>query len=108
MSVLKSLLRKLAERKKEREDYEGQQHIIERYQEKKLSSDERELLRWKEKQRQIMIKEQLRRIRKKEQEELWSGRKNNPIYEKNIIKDNKELLRHKNLFINNGKGGIRR
>lgn len=102
MGILKNLARKLVEQKKTRQDYERGERIKERYEERKLTSDERELLAWKEKQRQKRIKQELRNIRKKEQKELWRGRKNNAIYEKNIVKDDRNLFKHKLLF---GSGG---
>ena len=99
MGLIQDWVSKLKEKKAQVKDFETQRHIEERYEERKLSANERELLRWREKKRQAAIKKALDRVRKVEQHELWRGKTGNPLYNKNIIKDDKKQLKSKNQFL---------
>ena len=92
MGLMQDLIRKARGKKEEKQDYERHRHIEENYSEKKMNSNERELLEWREKERQIMIKRELEDFRKRENEEVWSGKKGNPLYAKNVVAGQKNLF----------------
>jgi len=97
--TIADIFRKLKERKRMKEDFAREQNVVENFEEKKLSSDERELDKWREQARQKKIKEIVRKLRKKENDEVWSGRKSNPAAAPNIVANHKELFKnHNNMF----------
>lgn len=104
MGIIQDILKKFKEKKEERKSYERGRRIEEGYEEKKLSANERELLKFKNIEREKKIKKVLDNYRKKEKDEIWRGKKSNPIYAPNIIKDNKNLFKGKSLFM--GKGNL--
>ena len=108
MTLLQSLLQKLKEKREEAKanvdvakQYEAGQRIMERYEQKKLSANERELIRHYQEEREKQIKAKLEAIRRAKMKRTWSGRENNAVYAPNIVKDNKKLFRQKLLFSRN-------
>ena len=95
---IKEILHKLREKKELRERYSMERRIAERYEEKKISANERELIRFKEAERQARIKKALEYYRKKENQEIFTGRSSNPAFIPYVVKDNKELYSHGSLF----------
>ena len=95
MGLIQDKLKEWKEKKNSLRDYEDFENFKEKFQAKKLSSDERELNRIIEERRQAIIKARLKSIRKRENEAFWSGRYKNPAYTKNVVAN------HKNLFSNN-------
>jgi len=67
-------------------------------QERQLSSNERELRRYEDEDRESEIKERLEYARKKRQREIDFG--HNPINTKNIMKAEWEVMKEKNQFSN--------
>lgn len=63
---------------------------------KKKNSNERELERFMEEERQETIKQQLDEFRRKRQEELWHGP--TILSQKNIFKDKHNMLNAPNIF----------
>ena len=96
--MIKELLRKLAAQKVEREQYERSQHIEERYTQKKMSSNERELLRLQERDRQEAIKNELHRRRKIENEEFVTGRTSNPVKIRDVVSTVPFVVGHTKIF----------
>lgn len=100
MPLIQNLLRRLKEKKAMRQEFEDGQRIVEKYEEKKLGSDERELRRFQEHERQIAVKAALKRYREREQHEIWSGQVGNPLYAEDVVKGQKNLFANDtNLFM---------
>lgn len=100
MGLIQDAIRKWRNKKAEKEDYEREQRIMEGYEQRKLSADERELIRWEEQERQKRIKAALKSFRERENEEVWSGKKGNPVFTPNVIAGQKELFKgDENLFM---------
>lgn len=95
MGLIQNLIRRMREKKEREKDFESDQHIAERYAEKKLSANERELIAFREQARQRRIKAELSLYRKRMRDDIWQGKKGNPAYAPNVVAG------HKNLF--NGK-----
>lgn len=105
MGIFKNALLKLKRKKEEKEDYERQQNIMENYEERKLSPEERELNVFLKKEREEKIKKALQEFRKNEMKENWAGKKLNPLYVEDIFKDGKDMFKkNKNIF--NGKATL--
>lgn len=98
MGLLQDWIRKRKEMKEEKESYERGQRIEERFHTKKLSSDERELNRFREEDRQKRIKQILERRRKIENDKMWRGKEGNPVYTKNVIANHQKLFSSGNMF----------
>lgn len=102
--VFKELLEKLTGRRKERsekfkemeEDYRLQKMLEER----QKSSNERELERFQNEEREEVIKEHLDFYRKRRDEDIKFG--HNPLDAKNIMKSEWEVLKEKNQFAHKG------
>jgi len=100
MGLIQDLVRKWRDRKEEKEGYERGRRIEEGFEMKRLSANERELMKWQDQEREATIKRALDKIRKRENDEIWSGRKNNPISAPNIINNQKQIFRgEQNLFV---------
>lgn len=84
--------------REEREAYERARRIEEDFQNKRMSSNERELRRYEKEAREREIKRRLEMHRKAENQKVWSGRSGNPLYAKNIMRDNKKLFSSGNMF----------
>jgi len=100
MGIIQNLLAKVRKKKEQQEDYVRQQRIEEDYARKKLNSNERELQRFKEEARQQRVKAELQRHRKNRNDEIWRGKKGNPLYARNITKAPDVINGHE-LFKNN-------
>ena len=96
---IRERLEEIKQRRLERETFERHSRIKEGYEQKKLSSNERELIKRIEKEREKAIAQELELIRKKEHKDFVSGRQNNPGYIKQVVKDDKKLFKHHNIFI---------
>jgi len=100
MGVIGDYFNRLRERKRERESFEGEQHMVQNFQQKKLSSNERELLRYQEEERQKRIKLALEQKRKRENDKVWRGQEGNPTNAKNVVGNHKKIFSGKNMFAN--------
>ncbi len=99
MGLIGNLLQKLKEKRERKKQFEEEQRLIENFEIRKLNSNERELLKFQEEERQKKIKEALENFRKKRQQEIWSGKIGNPLYTDNVIKGQKNLFKNeRNLF----------
>ena len=101
MGLIQNLIRKIRSGKEERASYERGRRIEENYETRKLNANERELITWQEEDRQKMIKQMLERYRKNKQHEIWSGKVGNPVYAKNIIKNNRNIFSTQPHIFNN-------
>lgn len=98
------IIRKLKERKEQEKEYEEQGRMIQKVEARKLSSDERELLRFKAEERAKLVRKILDGKRKQINDKIWSGKDGNPAYAKNIMVGQKELYKeNKNIFVNKTK-----
>ena len=101
MGLFQNAIRKWKDKKEEREDFERQERMMEKFEARKLSSDERELMRFEKEDRKKFVKKALEARRKQMNNEIWSGRIGNPIFAPNVITDQKELFKgNENLFSN--------
>ena len=85
MGLIQNLIAKAQEKKAKFEEVQEDDRIHNKIAIRKLSANERELNKFREEDRQERIKQMLNHYRKKKREEIWHGRKNNPLYAKNII-----------------------
>ena len=70
-------------------------HVMNR----KMSNNERALVKFQEQDRQERIKHLLKRYEKRERDEMWRGKKFNPAFAPNIMKDNDNIFKgQKKLF----------
>ena len=99
MGLIQDALRKLREKKEQKEAYAREQGIVEEFHEKRKSANERELERWHEENRQENINRMVERLRSKRQKELWSGQWHNPLNAENIIKNDRKQLKNVNTFL---------
>jgi len=97
------VVRKIGEKKKlTKEKFKQMQeddrlnHMLE---ERKKSSNQRELERYMKENKEKAIKQELDRLHKKQSREDWKG--NNLIKGSSILKDNKPILKTKNIFKGN-------
>ena len=93
MGLIQDWLQRMRERKQEREAYERGENIQEGFHERKKSNEERILERYQEEERQKKIKEIVKRIQKRENEEIWSGHYHNAVDAKNVIKNQKNIFK---------------
>jgi len=98
MGVIQDWIARVRAKKVQKEDYEEGKRIAERYEEKKLNSNERELAQYQEEVRQKKVKALLDKFRKEKQHKIWHDRETNPIYAENIMRDDKNLFKEKNIF----------
>ena len=82
----------------ERDAYSQARQIENDYANKQLTSNERELRRYREEARQKRIKRELDYYRKRENDSVWRGRKGNPAYAKNVVAKHKKLFSSGNMF----------
>ena len=99
---IKDFIKNLGEKQREKKEMINEMSDQVRFQklveERQLSSNERELLRYRNEDREASIKEQLEYARKKRDNEIKFG--HNPIDTKNIIKAEWNVLKNKNQFSN--------
>jgi len=100
MGLLQNMLSKIKEKKEALSDYETEMKIKEIAERKRLSSDERELMRFYEEDRQRAIKQALKERRKKMIRDIWEGKKGNPVNAPNILLNHKSILKQPNIFGN--------
>jgi len=103
MGLIQDWLQRLREKKREKEDFERQSHVQESYHERKKSANERMLERFQEEDRQRRIKALVEQYKKAEDRKVWSGKMNNAIYAKNIIRGQKNIFKGRCIFTNNPK-----
>ena len=101
MGLIQNWIKKNREKKELQEGYERQLRIQKIAEGKQMSANERELLGWEEQERQKAIKNALEKIRKKDNDEFWSGQRGNPLNAPNIIKGQTLFANEQKLF--NGK-----
>lgn len=95
---LREVMEKIRERRARAAQYADDVRIQERTAEKKLSSNEREWLAIKEKERQRAITEALKEYRQRETRANWT--ENTTLSKKNIFKGHRPILQDKPLFTN--------
>ena len=103
MGIIQNLIKSWKEKKEEKKRMENLQKWQEQIDTKKLNANERELMRFKEEQRQERIKAELGKFRKARMNKIWRGKTFNPVYAPNIIKDDKNLFKNNNLFFKKAK-----
>ena len=96
--MLQDAIRRWRARKEEKEEYAREQNTVEDFHRRKLDSDERELIRFKEEERKKRIKAELERYRKRDSEKVWNGKWHNPLYAKNVVQGHKKLFTGQNMF----------
>jgi hypothetical protein len=98
-----ALVRKWQERKKEKSEkfkqMQEEDKLNEMLLERKKSSNRRELERYYKEQEEKQIKEALDKIHKQQNKESWKG--NNFNNKMTILKDDRPILKEKNIFMDN-------
>lgn len=92
MGLIQDWLRKRKNDKEEVNDYSKHRYIEENFETKRLSADDRELMKWQEEERKKNVHVVLEQYRKKENNEFWGGHKNNPIDAPNVIANQKNIF----------------
>lgn len=98
MGLIQDWLRRLKAKKEDKSSYARQRYVEEDYDRRKLNSNERELARFREEERQRRVKAALERHRKRDNHKVWSGRHGNPLYAKNVTAGHKKLFNSGNMF----------
>lgn len=88
--MIKELLEKYRRKKELQEEMENEDRISNKLIERKKNSNERELERYMEEERQKRINNQLKMFRKKRNDEYWRGSK--------ILDNNKKHIKAENIF----------
>lgn len=104
MGLIKRLLGGSEDRKEFKDKFKQAQQddkISRMVEERKMSSNERDLLKRLEQQRQDEIKIELDKMRKKESSELWKSSNSVLKGGTSILKEDKPILKEKNIFQNN-------
>lgn len=92
MGLIQDWIRNRKNDKKEVNDYAKHRYVEENFESKKLSADDRELMRWQEEERKKNVHAILEQYRKKENTEFWSGHKNNPTDAPNVVANQKNIF----------------
>ena len=98
MGIIRDYIEKMRERKRQKEQYAEQQQMVQGFQAKQMNSNERELLRYQEEDRQRQIKAALEARKKADNEKIWSGQYANPAFAPNVIQGQKNLFNGGNMF----------
>ena len=102
--AIKDLIRRWREKRSEKTEELNRiarvQHFQEKLDERKMDSNERELIRFQEEERKAAIKEALDGYRARERDRVWRGKEGNPAYLPNVIKNQKSLFSGKSMFSN--------
>jgi len=93
MGIIQNIIRKLKEQKEEKKHMEDTQNWQEQIEAKKMSNNERLLRRFLEEERQKRIKNTVEKFQKRENDEVWSGKKWNPVYADNMFKNKKNIFK---------------
>lgn len=94
MGIIQNFINGIKNSKKEQKEFETSRRIEERYEEKRKSNNERQLEQYVKEEREKKIKEVLNNIKKKESQDLWSG-KGNPLNAPNIFRNNECIFRER-------------
>ena len=90
---IKEILAKLTEKKDLRDRYAMERRIAERYEEKKLSANERELIEYRRQEREKKIKQIVDNIRRKKGDEFYRGKISNLGKVPYVVYDKKDLFK---------------
>jgi len=98
--ILQGMRQNKSEFKEKLKEAQMQDKIQRTVEERKMSSNERDLLKRMKQKREEGIKTQLDKIRKQENKDNW---KSNSILaqETNILKNDRPILKEKNIFVDN-------
>jgi hypothetical protein len=95
MGLIQDWLRERKEKKAEKSNYERQQKVIEGYEQKKISDEERQLMKHYEAKRQEAIKAKLEQINKAKTKTFWGGHDHNPVDAPNVVSGSENIFKHK-------------
>lgn len=92
MGLIQEAIKKITAGKEEKKHMEDVQRWQEHIQAKKMPADERDLLRYKEEERQARIKVEVNKYRQRDRDDMWRGKKFNPAYTPNMFKNTQNLF----------------
>ena len=95
MGLIQDWIRERKEKKAEKSNYERQQGVVENYEKKKISDNERELMKHYEAERQKQIKLKLEEINKQKTKTFWGGHDHNPIDAPNVVSHAPNVIKSK-------------
>lgn len=98
MGLIQDFIRRMREGREEKSSFARSRFIEEDFERRKLSADERELMRFHEEDRKKAVKAELERRRKIMQRRIWSGHDGNPIDAPNVTSNHKKLFSSGNDF----------
>lgn len=105
MGLLKNLISGLGKDKSEfkakLKQAQEEDKIMNVIEERKKSANQRELERWHKEQQEKYIKEELDKIHKQNNKELWRSKNSILAQKTNILKDDRPILKEKNIFMDN-------
>lgn len=105
MGLLKNLVSGMSEDKKVMKEKFKQlsqdMEVQRRWEERQKSSNRRELERYLREKEEERITDKLKKIRKKQAGEMWSGKNSILKSDCNILDTGREILKEKNIFKNN-------
>jgi len=104
MGLIQDFIRSRREKKDQFRRMQEVDRMENTVEERKISSDERDFLAFKEDERQKKITEIVKKIRLQKTREAWTGGKNNPVLASNMFKDEKNIFKgHNSILKNDGK-----
>lgn len=98
MGIITDAYNRWRARKQEFKDMQGHRQMVRTVEERELSSEERELNDYYERDRQKEIKKLVKKRREGLKKELLYSNENNPIYAKNVMVGHKNLFGTPNIF----------
>ena len=98
MGLIQNLVSGWKDKKEEKKRMEQISRWEEGIEERKMSNNERALMKFQEEDRQERIKHMLKKFQNRERDEMWRGKKFNPAFAPNIVKDDKNLFKDHKLF----------
>lgn len=101
MDLIRKISQNKAETKKKFKQMQEDDRLQNMLEERKKSSNRRELERYEKEQEEKAIKEALDKIHHKQQEDTWSGRNSIMNSKTTILKEDRPILMEKNIFLDN-------
>jgi len=100
MDMVKKFSEKKSIHKQRFKEAEEEMNIQKTLEERQKSSNRRELERYYKEKEEAQVKVELDKIRKKNNQEMWSSGSHNILKQKNdILKNDRPILKEKNIFL---------
>ena len=92
LEFLRKIMNRRRELREERDSFSRQRNIEKQFSDKQMSSEERELLAFREADRVKKIKAEVKKIRAQKDRRFWSSADHNPVHAPNVTTGDKKLF----------------